>query len=70
MESNCEKEGEPGLGRCCCNCANHFEDRHHPCTTGESITKQRGWVCFVDDECVMFSGWSEHGMCELWKQRK
>jgi len=54
MGSICEKDREPGLGQCCCNCANRYKDSHYPCTTGENITKQRGWDCFVDDEHVMF----------------
>ena len=73
MEPICQKDMSPGIGECCCNCANHFKDFHHPCTTGESIMKQRGWICFIDsdeDPCIMFSGWSEHGMCELWRQKK
>ena len=52
-------------GRCCCNCRYHLKDMSHPCTDGESILKQRGWICSPPELEGAFSGWDEHGMCEM-----
>ena len=55
---------------CCCNCRYHIKDFSHPCTDGESIMRQRGWICAAPEMEGMFSGWSEHGMCEMHAPRK
>ena len=39
-------------------------------TDGESIMRQRGWICAAPEMEGMFSGWSEHGMCEMHAPRK
>lgn len=51
-----------------------LEDHHHPWTDGGVITEQRGWVCanpelWDDGHIRTMSGWSEHGMCEVWTDR-
>jgi hypothetical protein len=72
----CQKDKSPGIGQCCCNCANHLKDFHHPLTTGESCLKQRGWICFLDmrdtneSNYSLHSDWSEHGLCECWLPQK
>jgi hypothetical protein len=53
------------FGKCCCTCHNHVPDHHHPMTTGKSVMEARGWICFVPEEKMAFSGWVEHGFCEL-----
>jgi hypothetical protein len=72
--SECLKDKEPHIGQCCCTCYNHRKDYHHPYTTGGSILEQRGWVCYLpigkEEEHLLFSGWSEHGMCELWNPKE
>jgi hypothetical protein len=52
-------------GRCCCNCRYHLRDHSHPLTDGGRITAQRGWLCSPPELDAAFSGWSEHGMCEM-----
>lgn len=61
-------------GRCCCNCRWLAEDHSHPNTDGMSIMLQRGFVCMAPEFVVerngkavaqVFSGWSEHGICEM-----
>lgn len=66
-------------GCCCCNCKNHLEDFYH-CTTmpkskgveGCVCSVHKGWICktvFADsNEIFYYSGWSEHGICELHKK--
>lgn len=73
--SECFKEDWNGC--CCCNCGNHLEDFYH-CTTlpkpkgveGCVCSTHKGWICkskFEDSDKVKYhSGWSEHGMCEMW----
>ena len=72
--SNCLKEKYNGA--CCCNCSNHIEDFHHCTTKKDKVSNEcvcsehKGWICFLpplDDKGVgrAYSGWSEHGMCEL-----
>ncbi len=61
--------------QCCCNCKYHFPDYEH-CLTNESHRKdngsciclvQKGWVCFNPEMGGrVYSGWSEHGLCEGW----
>lgn len=52
-------------GRCCCNCRYHLRDHSHPLTNGGVISQQRGWICDPPELDMAFSGWSEHGMCEM-----
>ena len=65
-------------GSCCCNCANHYEDRHH-CTTkpnrenGCCCSEHKGWICLISfegEKPIAHSGWSEHGMCEMWRKEE
>ena len=64
-------------GQCCCNCNNHLEDFHH-CTTspkpegakGCVCGIHKGWICYIhfeDGTARAYSGWGEHGMCEIWQ---
>lgn len=59
------------FGTCCCNCRNRIDDYSHELTDGRPCTEPRGWVCVgmvgMDDGGA-HSGWSEHGMCELWTE--
>ncbi len=58
-------------GECCCNCAFLLKDFHHPTTTGKSTLVQRGWICAPPEfDGMVFSGWSQHGLCEMWQQRR
>ena len=53
-----------------------IRDSFHHCTTDwdRHIKENRclcsdpkGWVCAARiNEKIMYSGWSEHGMCEMW----
>lgn len=61
-------------GRCCCNCRFHLRDHHHCTTAGDDIkpaandckcSVPKGWVCAPPEFPVVYSGWSEHGMCEM-----
>ncbi len=51
---------------CCHNCRYHAPDMSHPCTDGIRMSEQRGWVCLAPEFDVVFSGWPEHGICEMW----
>ena len=62
--------------RCCCNCAHHIRDYHHCTTTGRtadggcSCSVPRGWICMPPEfDGAAYSGWSEHGMCEMHDHR-
>jgi hypothetical protein len=58
-------------GQCCCTCLNHLTDVTHPITGEKSHGEFKGWICFPPEfEGKAFSGWSEHGMCEMWSKRK
>lgn len=67
MDTECQKEKHKD--KCCCNCVYHIEDFHH-CTTvnratGECVCKKhKGWICMPDNK-IAYSGWTEHGMCEM-----
>lgn len=59
-------------GSCCCNCKFHVADYRH-CVTEPKKTScvcddQKGWACtlFLSESGRIFSGWSEHGLCEGW----
>lgn len=63
-------------GRCCCNCKWHIKDYHHCTTLGQKDGKcvcndQKGWICLspISEDCA-YSGWSEHGMCEMHEYKK
>ena len=63
----CTLETHPELFGCCCVCKHHVKDYGHPDTDGKMF-KPRGWVCvgfLACGEDMVFSGWFEHGMCEL-----
>ena len=60
--SSCHKQAWGD--RCCCTCRYRLEDRSHPSTDKGSVLQQRGWICAADS-VVAFSGWSEHGLCEM-----
>lgn len=60
-------------GRCCCNCKYHIKDFQH-CTTNRTLMDKKkacicsipkGWICLAPEFDGAFSGWSEHGMCEM-----
>ena len=66
-------------GSCCCNCKNHIRDFYH-CTTVEQhdgcvCSTPKGYICFIefDGETMVepraYSGWSEHGFCELYRKK-
>lgn len=60
---------------CCCNCRYHLCDLSHPATDGGRITKSRGWICappeiFSNGVPAAFSGWTKHGMCEMYSGKK
>lgn len=39
----------------------------HPTTDGRSLVATRGWICSPPGfGRKAFSGWTEHGMCEMW----
>lgn len=62
------------LEHCCCGCRWHIADYHH-CTTVENRTgcvcsQQKGWICMDPESERAHSGWSEHGMCEMWMPKK
>lgn len=66
---NCEKD-IPGVG-CCCVCIHHHPDYSHPLTDGKRMSEQRGWVCYPPEfEGAVFSGWSEHGICEMFTDKR
>jgi hypothetical protein len=71
MSDGCQKEEMSG--RCCCNCRYHIQDNMH-CTTVVAprccvCGIQKGWICmppeFQGEQQLAFSGWTEHGMCEM-----
>ena len=50
---------------CCCQCRYHVPDYGHPITTGTVIFEQVGWICMPPECKGAFSGWPEHGLCEM-----
>jgi len=73
-------------GMCCCNCDNQKPLFKHPLNGNQKqgliedklkigkgpISEQMGWVChikFEEEEKYVFFD-REHGMCELWQERK
>lgn len=52
-------------GSCCCNCKFHLADHSHPGTDGGRVINQRGWICSPPESEMAFSGWTDHGMCEM-----
>lgn len=65
----CWIKKHPRWDSCCCICRYRLEDRSHPNIDGGSFTNRRGWICaafaFVGEGPIAFSGWPEHGLCEL-----
>lgn len=57
-------------GKCCCSCRHHLRDHSHPSTDGGRVTQPRGWVCAPPEWSGVHSGWSEHGLCEMWDPRQ
>ena len=64
----------PQHGRCCCGCRYHVEDFHHCTTVKETpncvCSDHKGWICMPPDFHGAHSGWSEHGLCELWTPKE
>lgn len=65
------------LGGCCCTCRWLAEDFSHPDTDGGQISTRIGFICmapeFVDETTGrghFFSGWDEHGFCEMYDQMR
>lgn len=52
-------------GRCCCTCAYRIIDYSHPCTDGGKANAPRGYICLAPELHQAYSGWAEHGMCEM-----
>lgn len=58
---------------CCCTCRWHHADFHHCCTARELRQEkrgcvcgvQKGWICAPPESERMYSGWPEHGICEM-----
>lgn len=71
LATECMKER--WRGRCCCNCRWHIEDFHH-CTTAWELRSEKGgcvcdehkgWICMAPEMEHAYSGWTEHGLCEM-----
>ena len=62
-------------GECCCNCRHNLQD-FYDCTTtkqheGCVCNQPKGYVCALRlNEGIVYSGWTEHGMCEMWKRQE
>lgn len=73
-EITCQISNPRTDGMCCCNCRFLIPDHSHPTTDGGNMTQQRGFVCagflFTEPEKIVFSGWSKHGLCEMWDLRR
>jgi hypothetical protein len=65
MKEKCQKK--EWRGKCCCSCKYHLKDMSHPTTDGKRCVKQRGWVCAPPEMNGVFSGWTKHGLCEMWE---
>lgn len=61
---------------CCCKCQWHEEDFEH-CTTNPALRDEngtcicnihKGWICQIPGD-HSFSGWPEHGYCEMFKEK-
>lgn len=66
MSHECMKD--KWYGQCCCNCKYRVNDWSHPHTDGLRILNRRGYIC-SNPELGSSSGWSEHGICEIWTSR-
>ena len=67
----CWQDSLPGLGECCCNCQYRLEDYSHATTDGGRVTRLRGYICSPPLlPKKSFSGWTEHGGCEMWSLRE
>lgn len=71
--AECVLKTHPEWNSCCCVCRNLIIDGSHPDTDGGHIMQQRGWICigfaYQEAEALGFSGWTAHGMCELFDRR-
>ena len=65
-------------GQCCCSCKFHLQDFHHCSVDSAKIISDspgclcnipKGWICAGEavENCRYHSGWTEHGMCEMWE---
>ena len=54
---------------CCCHCQYQLLDCSHPHTDGKSCTEKRGFACAPPGANCIYSGWSEHGECEMFDER-
>jgi len=69
----------PQFGGCCCKCRYRLTDYHH-CTTSPALREKKGgcvcsevkgYICHPPEfDGRAYSGWSEHGMCEMFAARK
>lgn len=76
MDKTCEMCAD---GKCCNNCRYHIQDFYH-CTTKRPLSEDglsyvggcvcsipKGWICMNPEmEGRVYSGWTEHGLCECW----
>ena len=69
-------DGDRGCAEkyCCCGCRWHIEDFHHCTTVAERdecvCSQHKGWICMPPESERAHSGWSEHGMCEMWTAKQ
>lgn len=65
-------------GSCCCSCKFHLQDFHSCVTDWQRhkaenrciCSEPKGWICACEslENGHYHSGWSEHGMCEMWEK--
>lgn len=61
----------PEIKGCCCQCKFHLKDYQYAHTGEHWWDKHRGWICVgFQHEGAAFSGFAEHGMCEMFMERK
>lgn len=64
----CVLESHPQYGGCCCQCKFRLRALDH------QSDRQIGWACvafaFMEGEDIAYLGDFEHGICELFMQRK
>jgi hypothetical protein len=60
----------PNHNICCCVCQHHKANHHHPLTTGKSMSERKGWICTAPELQAYFSGWPEHGICEMFVEKE
>jgi hypothetical protein len=73
MENECTQPGS-WQGSCCCNCTWQKPLNQHPWNRIElfkgSIMNIIGWGCFIPDMDSITVSDREHGMCEMWENKK